>query len=128
MERIIKQEAQAYTFQPGDGTRYQAIVTDMNGYYQVAIMNRSFADVISFQSANFDIHEALEKWIDGHNDHPSYPIETVRNDTNPWTIKAAYELVQEYIETGEKTGICDYCGARCGGYCKENNEFMEATE
>ena len=78
--RLEEHEARAYILQPGDGTRYYAVVTAVMGYTQVAIMNESFSDVITLNS-------------DGRHT-------TTRGKgkygTNPWTIKAAEELVREW--------------------------------
>jgi len=65
----------AYILQPGDGTKYYAVVSDVDGGPKVAIMNESFADVITIVPYGKGYH-------------------SVRKDTNPWTVEAARELIE----------------------------------
>ena len=74
--RLEEREARAYILQPGDATRYYAVVTEVQGFTQVAIMNESFSDVITLDK--YDI----------------YHITTRGEKTNPWTIEAAKKLVK----------------------------------
>ena len=80
MERLVKKSAQGYIYQPGDGTKYFAVVTGVMGYAQVAIMNESFSDVITI-NADGRWQSTRGQGEDG---------------TNPWTVKAARELIEEW--------------------------------
>lgn len=88
MIRIQEMKAKAYIFQPGDGTRYEAVVTKFGGdHVKVAIMNEEFSDVITIL-ANGEYRSVRDELSGGH----------AWNGTNPWTVKAARELAKEFLK------------------------------
>ena len=83
MERFRERKSLSGTLQPGDGTRYEMVAVQMHDCVEVVVMNEGFFDRITFVGGKF------------YHSHRG-------NKTNPWTIKAAKEMVDrihgEYTE------------------------------
>jgi hypothetical protein len=78
VERFSKRKSLAGILQPGDHTRYEMVAVEDFGCYHVAVFNSGFQDVITFLI-----------------DSTGEAYSTMRgSSTNPWTVKAAFEMVQ----------------------------------
>ena len=77
-ERFREIKSLAGFLEPGDATRYKMVAVSEFDCYSVAVLNSGFEDVIIFLK-----------------DSTGEAYRTVRGTaTNPWTIKAAFEMVQ----------------------------------
>lgn len=77
-ERFRELKALAGFLEPGDATRYKMVAVKEFDCYSVAVLNSGFEDVIIFLK-----------------DSTGEAYHTARGaSTNPWTIKAAFEMVQ----------------------------------
>ncbi len=86
MIRFEQRKTFGGVLQPGDGTRYEMVVFDDGwglGSYEVVVLNEGFFDCITFLKRDF---------MEG------IPYRTFRGaGTNPWTAKAAHEMLLRYL-------------------------------
>lgn len=82
MERFKSRNSMAGVLQPGDGTRYEMVVVEQWDTYEVVVLNDGFFDKLVFLKQNQEFYhsERGEK-------------------TNPWTIKAAEEMLKRFLGT-----------------------------
>jgi len=90
-ERFANRDSFAGVLQPGDKTRYEMIVTDDWDTIDVVILNDGFFDKITFLK-----------------NEDRRCISTFRgDDTNPWTIRAAREMMERFLGgLGRRRIIC----------------------
>jgi hypothetical protein len=67
--------------EPGDATRYCFVVVETWDTYEVAVLNDSFADKLTFLKHTGEYYDS-----------------TRGKYTNPWTIKAAEQMIEIYLE------------------------------
>ena len=84
MERWKERKCIAGTLQPGDMTKYEMVAVKMWDTIEVVVLNDEFFDKITF--------------IDTGNFYHSFRGER----TNPWTIKAAKEVMKKLIEEAQE--------------------------
>jgi hypothetical protein len=83
MKRFEEITSLAGILQPGDATRYEMVAVQLWDCIEVVVINDSFFDKITF-IPSFD-----------------EPYKTFRGDkTNPWTIKAAKEMMELLLKGG----------------------------
>lgn len=81
MERFRQIPAMAGILQPGDATRYEMVAVKTFDSIEVIVQNDDFFDKITFLPGSDE------------------PYATFRGyKTNPWTIKAAVEFKNKFIE------------------------------
>jgi len=84
MERWKERKCIAGTLQPGDMTKYEMVAVKMWDTIEVVVLNDEFFDKITF--------------LDNGNFYHSFR----GKKTNPWTIKAAKEVMKKLIEEAQE--------------------------
>jgi hypothetical protein len=85
-ERFANRDSFAGVLQPGDKTRYEMIVTDDWDTIDVVVLNDGFFDKITFLK-----------------NEDRRCISTFRgDDTNPWIIRAAREMMERFLGIWEE--------------------------
>jgi hypothetical protein len=80
MERFVERKCLAGILQPGDATRYCiSIVEDWDCYHAV-ILNEDFFDKLIFLKTDLSYYSSMRD-----------------EKTNPWTIKAAEEMLRRFL-------------------------------
>lgn len=82
MERFKPLKCMAGELQPGDATKYIMAVVEEFDVYNVIVLNGGFFDRLIFLKENQSFY-ASER----------------RERTNPWTIKAAEEMLKRFLGT-----------------------------
>lgn len=82
MERFQPLKSMAGVLQPGDRTRYVMAVVEEWDVYNVVVLNDCWVDKLIFLK----------------HDHSFYKSERGES-TNPWTIKAAEEMLKRFLGT-----------------------------
>jgi hypothetical protein len=80
MKRFKQIPSLAGILQPGDGTRYGMMVTEHDGAIEVIVLNEDFPDRITFLSCDGSFYRSA-----------------CGDKTNPWTIKAAEEMMNRFL-------------------------------
>jgi hypothetical protein len=86
MERWKERKCIAGTLQPGDMTKYEMVAVKMWDTIEVVVLNDEFFDKITF--------------LENGNFYRSFRGKR----TNPWTIKAAKEVMKKLIEEAQERG------------------------
>jgi hypothetical protein len=82
MERFQSLPCLAGILQPGDRTRYVMAVVERWDCYEVAVLNDCWVDKLIFLKVDQSYYKSERGEL-----------------TNPWTIKAAKEMVERYLGT-----------------------------
>jgi len=80
MDRFQPRKSFAGILQPGDCTRYEMVVVEDWDVYNVAVLNDCWVDKIIFLKNDCSFYRSERGEL-----------------TNPWTIKAAEEMLQRYL-------------------------------
>jgi hypothetical protein len=82
MDRFQPRKSFAGILQPGDCTRYEMVVVEEWDVYNVAVLNDCWVDKIIFLKRDLSFYRSERGEL-----------------TNPWTIKAAEEMLKRYLGT-----------------------------
>ena len=82
MDRFKSLPCMAGVLQPGDATRYVMAVVEEWDVYSVAVLNDCWVDKIIFLKRDLSFYRSERGEL-----------------TNPWTIKAAEEMLKRYLGT-----------------------------
>lgn len=85
-QRFRERKSLAGDLQPGDRTKYQMVAVEFWDYVEVVVMNEGFFDKITFLKKDGTMISTYWR----------------REQTNPWTIKAATEMFDRLMEKKEK--------------------------
>ncbi len=77
--------------QPGDHTKYAMVVVEKWDCYDVVVLNNDFFDRLIF----------LKKSLSS----PVFYVSERGEKTNPWTIKAAQEMIQRFLGAWKEENI-----------------------
>ena len=80
MERFEPLKSMAGVLQPGDATRYEMVVIEQWDTYEVIVLNNDFFDKLIFLKNDLSYYTSMRG-----------------SETNPWTIKAAEEMLQRFL-------------------------------
>jgi hypothetical protein len=86
LDRFQPRKSFAGVLQPGDCTRYEMVVVEEWDCYNVAVLNDCRVDKIIFLKTNLK-----GEFV------PTFYRSERGELTNPWTIKAAQEIVERYL-------------------------------
>lgn len=83
MERFVQRKSLAGVLQPGDGTRYEMVVfEDWDAYYVIVTNLGDRPDMLTFLRRDYSFYKSAQG-----------------EATNPWTIKAAREMIDRLLGT-----------------------------
>jgi|GEM_PF-1875426 len=85
MDRFRELKCLAGYLEPGDKTCYIMTVIETIGTYEVAVLNDCWVDKIVFLKLTGELYSTERGY-----------------KTNPWTIKAAKEMVERFLNVNEK--------------------------
>jgi hypothetical protein len=85
MGRFKEKKSLAGDLQPGDATCYHMVVVEEWDVYEVVVLNDGFFDKLTFLKRDRSFYHSHR----GEN-------------TNPWTIKAAEEMLKRFLGTWEE--------------------------
>lgn len=80
--RFKERKAFAGALEPGDATHYEMVVVEQFDTYEVVVLNDGFFDKIVFLKESKEFYHSFRE-----------------DRTNPWTIKAAKEVLQRFLGT-----------------------------